>query len=225
MSEEKSGKHHWIPIISAIITAAAVVVAAYINTDAKRQIEELKAQNETLRRGLAVAQEQEKSKKTQELTNPVQVSPSVVPPVEPRSNPPIEAPAKPGNLTQEIDDVAITLTHVHLSGDTLAFDFKVVNNAPGDKRMDLFGAGSFGNGSSRFIADGQEYSATSIRVGNETFSGIVGKNFVSGIPLSGRVSFKGVPRTLRSVDILELAYSYDNLKPAGVFRFSAVSVE
>lgn len=49
MQGEKPGRHQWIPVISAIITASAVVIAAYISTDAKRQIEVLKTQNEELK--------------------------------------------------------------------------------------------------------------------------------------------------------------------------------
>lgn len=133
-------------------------------------------------------------------------------------------PMEPADLTREIDDIAITITRVHLSDDVLTFDFQVLNKAPGDKRMDLLGAGSFGNGSSRLIADGQEYDATSIKVGNEVWEGIVGKRFVSGVPLNGYVAFKGVPRTLKSIAVLELAYSYNNLRPAGVFQFSKLAV-
>jgi hypothetical protein len=44
MSVEKPGKHQWVPVIAAFITASAVVVAAYINADAKRQVEALKAE-------------------------------------------------------------------------------------------------------------------------------------------------------------------------------------
>jgi hypothetical protein len=142
------------------------------------------------------------------------------------SNPPrttVETSAGPV-LNDEIDNFLITITRVKLSGNTLTFDFNVVNNAPADRYLMLFGAGSFGNGNSRFMADGEEYAATGVRVGNETRNGIVGKRLVSGVPLKGFVAFKGVPRTLASVAILEFAYSYDNLKPSGAFRFTNLQV-
>jgi hypothetical protein len=126
---------------------------------------------------------------------------------------------------QEIDDIEITLTGLRLADDTLIVEFQAVNTAPADKSMGLFGAGSFGNGNSTLITDGIEYNATSISVGGETWDGIVQKTFISGVPLSGRLVFKGIPRTLKSIPVLKLAYSYNNLRPAGVFTFRDLQVD
>jgi hypothetical protein len=135
-----------------------------------------------------------------------------------------DSQSQPPVLTQEIDSIAITITKAHFANDSLVFDFQVVNKSPSDQSFNLFGAGSYGNGNSRFMADGQEYAATSIRVGNAMRDGIVWKRYASGIPLNGFVAFKGVPQTLRIVPLLELAYSVDNLKPSAVFRFKNIPV-
>lgn len=127
---------------------------------------------------------------------------------------------------QEIDDFEITLTGLRLVEDTLIVDFQAVNTSAIDRAMKLFGAGSYGNGNSTLTADGIEYNATSISVGGETWDGIVKKNFVSGVPLSGRLVFKGVPRTLRSIPVLKLAYTpHDNLTPVGAFTFRNLQLD
>lgn len=58
MSAEKPGKQQWVPVIAAFITAAAVVVAAYIGADARRQAEALKVENESLKGKLVAIQEE-----------------------------------------------------------------------------------------------------------------------------------------------------------------------
>lgn len=225
MNEERSGKHHWVPVVAAIITASAVVIAAYVGADAKRQVETLKIQNETLEKELTSVRGKLQACKPEGLVDRPQQPPDSVPSTAAANvRKTLASKAESTNPTRVIDDIAITITRVHLSDDVIAFDFQVVNNAPGDKQMNLFGEGSFGNGGSRLTADAQEYAATSIKVGNEMRDGIVGKRFVSGVPLNGHVAFKGVPRTLQSIAVLELAYSYNNLRPAGVFRFSNLTV-
>lgn len=230
MSEEKPRKR-WILVVAAIIASFVAMIASYVGVDAKRQVEALKDRNEVLQRDIVAAREALKDCKPPSLVEAKEKSSKSVPSapaidVQGASDPSIGTnKAVPGELTQEIDDIAITITRVHLSGDVLTFDFQVLNRAPGDKEINLFGEGSFGYGGSRFISEGQEFAATGIRVGNETEKGIVGKRFVSGVPLNGYVAFKGVPGTLRSVAVLELAYSYSNLRPAGTFRFSNLVVE
>jgi hypothetical protein len=214
-----------IIIAIATILAAVIAAAATIIVGAKREKTTLETEVATLQGQVDSKTREAKTLAATVVNLQQQVSQLSSKPTQPSPVQTSTATRAPDDLTQEVDSIAITLTRVHLSGDVLTFEFQVLNKAPADQTMSLFGAGSFGNGSSRFIADGQEYAATSVRVGNETWDGIVAKRFVSGIPLNGYVAFKGVPRSLRSVAILELAYSYNNLRPAGAFRFSNVAVE
>jgi hypothetical protein len=48
MSGETSGRHYWIPVLAAIITASAAVIASYVGADAKRQVNEMEAQKKNL---------------------------------------------------------------------------------------------------------------------------------------------------------------------------------
>ena len=226
MSAENSGWTVWVPVVAAIITASAVVGASYIGADAKRQVEALKVENESLRRELAAAQQEMKSLKRAEVTVPATTSPLVTVPASIRPASTLEsAQAVAGVLTKEIDEIAVTLTRVHSSEDTLTFDFQVINKAPGDKSLNLLGKRTYFGEGSRFMAEGQEYEATSIRVGTDQREDLVRKRFVSGVPLNGQVTFKGVPRDLHSVAALELAYSHEGQRPEGVFRFLGLTVE
>jgi hypothetical protein len=63
MSEEKSTKHQWTPILAAIISSLAVVAAAKIGAnarseiaEAKAQVEKLEAQKKEIGEGLLAAQ-------------------------------------------------------------------------------------------------------------------------------------------------------------------------
>jgi hypothetical protein len=225
MSGEKSGWHQWVPVVAAVITASAVVVASYIGADAKRQVETLKVENENLRRELITAQQELKVQRPLKATEPAKISRNVTDPAI--HLPPSETSSQPkvGELTHEIDEIAITLTRAHLSEDSLIFDFQILNKSPGDKSLNLLGKRNFFGGVSRFIADGQEYEATGIRVGSEKREDLVRKRFVSNVPLNGQVTFKGVPREMRTAAALELAYAIDGHKPDGVFRFLNVAVE
>lgn len=225
MTGEKSGWTVWVPVVAAVITASAVVVASYIGADAKRQVEALKVENESLRRELTSAQQEMKTLRRTDAIEPVKTSPLMAPASMRPVSTVQSAPSEAGELTKEIDEIAITLTGVHSSEDVLTFDFQVINKAPGDKSLNLLGKRNYFGEGSRFMAEGQEYEATSIRVGTDQREDLVRKRFVSGVPLNGQVIFKGVPRDLRSVAALEVAYSREGQRPEGVFRFLNMAVE
>lgn len=58
MSGETSSRHYWIPVLAAIITAAAAVIASYVGADAKRQVNQLEAQKKHLEESLLAAENQ-----------------------------------------------------------------------------------------------------------------------------------------------------------------------
>lgn len=125
---------------------------------------------------------------------------------------------------QEVDGIGITLNGGRIVGDTVRFEFEVVNHNPGDKRIDLFGKGSFGNGHSRMIADGREYAADIIYFGDGS-AGIVGRRLPADTPLKATLIFKGVPQDLHLINVLDFAYSYNNLRPKGWLRFTKITLQ
>jgi hypothetical protein len=147
------------------------------------------------------------------------------PPTGTGTSPPDRDRASDQPITyQEVDGIGVTLLGGRIIGDTVRFEFEVTNHNPRDKRIDLFGRGSFGNGHSRMITDGQEYSADTMYFGDGS-GGIVGRRLPPDTPLKASLTFKGVPGDLRLIKVLELAYSDNNLRPEGVLRFTKIPLE
>lgn len=126
---------------------------------------------------------------------------------------------------QEVSGIKITLLRSRRnSSNDVLFEFKVENVSSSEQSIDLFGGGSFGNGNSRMFANGSEYAAINIQFGDEQ-AGIVGKRLPANVTLNAFLGFRGVPTDLQTIDVLELAYSYNNLIPAGYLQFRDISIE
>jgi hypothetical protein len=156
-----------------------------------------------------------------------------------RQSRPVDVPAKgdSGSLKEkvrdaqsiaraEIDGVEITILSTRFVGDLLAIKLSIANKGTGDIKMNLFAGGSLGNGHSRMRPDdGKDYIPTKLTIGSNSQSEIVTADFIPGTAdVPGEIVFKGIPSSIQSIDILDLGYSYNNMKPHGYFRFKRLSV-
>jgi len=196
---EKSVKHQWVPIVAAIITASAVVVAAYIGADAKRQVtalsaqaETLNAQNASLKRELAAAQERLKSVGS---LDPNQSSPN--PTVH--TSVPVSSAVPTNNPRVVLDqEFSFELKGCALSGSLLKCDLLITNKAGervlGFKRSER----------SRIIDDeGRIYTATYFTLGQDVGRGYVQVPVPAEIPVQGEIQFDGVkpPKMIKLLEV------------------------
>lgn len=206
MSEEGSGKPYWVPVIAAIITASAVVIAAYVGADAKRQVETLKTQKESL--------EKELSSIRGDLLACRQGSPVDPPKQSPRSSTSVpNDPNRPGPVPArdtQVDTgegITFALSRCDKDDDRIKCEFVVTANE--DKELMLFG-------NSRLIeADGTEVFASKVALGNEEVGGrlsSVARDLVRNVPIKAGISFDGVNLNATTVSLIELRCSPANAR-------------
>jgi hypothetical protein len=120
---------------------------------------------------------------------------------------------------QRIGEVRITLTRIETSYGHVTFYFRALNEGRTDARLMLFGGGSFGNGGSDMIVQGERILASSVVVGGAAMPNFVHATLIPGVPLNGRVDFDGVHAQPEEIQVFELAYSNNTLRPSGRARF------
>lgn len=136
-------------------------------------------------------------------------------------------PSCPPQKDQFWGKIRFSLTAARLSGDTLEVDFVVSNEYPTDRSFVLFGGGPvFGHDPSRLFVDRMEYKATGIAFGSESGEWIARNTVPSAAGLTATLSFRGVPRDLTKLEILELNYSDgSNVWKQGTAQFRGVCLE
>ncbi|MBS0295396.1 MAG: hypothetical protein JSR45_03730 [Proteobacteria bacterium] len=120
---------------------------------------------------------------------------------------------------QRIGQVRISLTRIESSYGHVTFYFRALNEGRTDTRLMLFGGGSFGNGGSDMVVQGERILASGIVVGGDARPNFVNVTLIPGVPLNGRVDFNGVHADPEEIQVFELAYSNSNLRPAGRAQF------
>lgn len=120
---------------------------------------------------------------------------------------------------QRVGEVRITLTRIETSYGHVTFYFRALNEGRTDTRLMLFGGGSFGNGGSDMIVQGQRILASNVEVGGAAMPTFVHATLIPGIPLNGRVDFNGVHAQPEEIQVFELAYANNTLRPTGRAQF------
>ena len=125
----------------------------------------------------------------------------------------------PRGMTFNIDNVT-------REGSDVLVQFHVSNETQNDVRLTIFGHGSrYGYGGSMLIANGTEYSAQNIRISGEQRDELIEKRILAGAPLSGIIRFNNIPTSVKTIDVLSIAYSEANLRPSGFVRMHSVALE
>jgi len=105
------------------------------------------------------------------------------------------------------NEIVFELLGCQMANTNVTCNLKITNVADSDISFWLNSRYSRG---SRIIVSGIEYRATEVRSGKSRSSNYIETKMVRAVPISFALTFEGIPRSARSLNLLEFTYgSYD----------------
>jgi hypothetical protein len=149
----------------------------------------------------------------------------------PRNKPVIEesghSPLSP-ELIKEIPFKAIKIrvTDAKYSDGSIQLSLEVINEKPERQGIVLYAHPSYSfQRGSQLIINGNEYKADTITFGSDRGTEKIGKTLSSSGTLNAILSFSGIPPEIKTINMLELAYSVNNsYSPDGLLEFPQIAL-
>lgn len=109
--------------------------------------------------------------------------------------------------SQTVGDVRFTFDSIERQGGDVVVTFTIVNIGRSPDSFWLYGNGHGRDKVSTLTASGYEYKARSVEVSGERKEDGLSRRYDPGAPLHGMVRFNDIPRNVRAIDLIRIAFS------------------